>query len=208
MRSSALVPRNARCGRHASVLGGGGRTAASRERAVKQMLLWKRLGSDKPQQNAAHMCRPSLFERAERQTAAPARALQAGGRPFEPGTAHLRGSHFRSCLASSPGQPGADMTRACRSLCSSGRCTCSGSDHVRNRSQSLASARSRRPSRRSSTGRRLGVRRQSARGDRLGRAGGAVGRVTRFITGLHGRRPPARSVEHAEDRVVEVIQAP
>ena len=57
--------------------------------------MWKRCGSDKPQQTAAAMCghrsQSGLSDRRQ-QTAAGARALQAGGRPFEPGTAHLPAS--------------------------------------------------------------------------------------------------------------------
>ena len=34
----------------------------------------------------------AALEKEPQQTAAAARALQAGGRPFEPGTAHRRGS--------------------------------------------------------------------------------------------------------------------
>jgi hypothetical protein len=52
----------------------------------------KRIGSDEPQQTAAPMSTAQPAERTERQaqqsTAALARALQARGRPFEPGTAH------------------------------------------------------------------------------------------------------------------------
>ena len=55
--------------------------------------MWKRAGSDKPQQSAAAMCDSSLDERPKRQTAVDRSScsrLQAGGRPFEPGTPILR----------------------------------------------------------------------------------------------------------------------
>ena len=61
--------------------------------------MWKRCGSDKPQQSAAagegNRSQSGLSDRRQ-QTAAAARALQAGGRPFEPRTAHLRGSAFEA----------------------------------------------------------------------------------------------------------------
>jgi hypothetical protein len=58
----------------------------------------KRCGSDKPQQSAAagegNRSQSGLSDRRQ-QIAAAARALQAAGRPFDPGTAHIRGSQGR-----------------------------------------------------------------------------------------------------------------
>ena len=53
--------------------------------------MWKRCGSDRPQQSAAAWGERSLAEAPERQTAvdrSTCSRLQARGRPFEPGTAH------------------------------------------------------------------------------------------------------------------------
>ena len=60
--------------------------------------MWKRFGSGKLQQSAAACAihrSPRCLSYKRQQTAAPARALQAGGRPFEPGTAHPAGVRFR-----------------------------------------------------------------------------------------------------------------
>jgi hypothetical protein len=47
-----------------------GRERRSRVLRLPNARIWKRLGSDKPQQRAAAMCGPSLVERLRRQTAA------------------------------------------------------------------------------------------------------------------------------------------
>jgi hypothetical protein len=74
-------------------------------RVKAESTMWKRCGSDNrsraQQPDAIHRSPSGLSDRRQ-QTAVAARALQAGGRPFEPGTAHSQTPLSKRTAASTP----------------------------------------------------------------------------------------------------------
>ncbi len=74
-----------------------GRTASSSSHHVEA--LWKRQIAAERSSPARVIASPSGLSDRQQQTAAPTRALQAGGRPFEPGTAHLQSLGSRAGAA-------------------------------------------------------------------------------------------------------------